>query len=180
MAHLRTTFTPFGIYIAIGKFNKIQCILHIRIQLIKWHQFGRIELAGHATIQNRQWCCTDIFCQLKIFKEAQPKCLKIIRCRAMCKFKIPAVDDQLPFFNRTDCFFPLITLRKIISFYNTSTGKPIKPGFISANICIISARIPPGLFFQVSSGNKEIISRSITPFPSNHIFNLPFSSVPLN
>ena len=55
-------------------------------------------------------------------------------------------------------------------------GNLRNPGLRSASSCTRSARKPPGLFFQVSSGKREIISRSRAPTPSNQSTILALAS----
>ena len=50
MSHTCSHLSPLCIDIAISELDQIQRILHVRIQLIDWSHFCRIELAGHTTV----------------------------------------------------------------------------------------------------------------------------------
>src|SRR5688572_9440465 len=113
MPHRNTYLTPGTAGIAISKFDKVQRILDIRIQLVHWYKLCAIELASHAAVENWQRFSTYIFCKLKIFEKSQPESLEIIRCRPMSKFVVPAVDDELTLIQSAKRFFPLITKTQI-------------------------------------------------------------------
>ena len=53
-------------------------------------------------------------------------------------------------------------------------GKRTKPGCRSASAWTMSARRPPGRFFQVFCGNSEMKSRSMVALPSTRIVSHAF------
>ena len=55
MAHACAQLSPPGSCIAIGKLNKVQRILDVRIKLVHGGHFSAVVLAGHAAIDNGQW-----------------------------------------------------------------------------------------------------------------------------
>src|SRR5687767_16014405 len=63
MAHLRALSTPFRICGRIRKFDQIDRILNVVVQVFKRRQLAGIKLASHTAVQNRQWFRTDVFAQ---------------------------------------------------------------------------------------------------------------------
>src|SRR5687768_11637265 len=51
----------------IGKFNQVEGVLYVMVEVVKWSQFAGIELASHAAIENRQGFGSNVFAEQKIF-----------------------------------------------------------------------------------------------------------------
>src|SRR6185295_19882902 len=78
----------------VRKLNQIDCVLNEMIEIFKRGQLARIELAGHAAIQNWQRLSADIFAKLKVFVVAEAERLVIVRRRTPVEFCVPAIDDE--------------------------------------------------------------------------------------
>ena len=113
---------------AVGKLDQVQRVLDIRLKLVQRRQFAGVELAGHAAIQNRQRLRADVLAQLEELEKAQAKRLEIIRRRPVQKFIVPAVDEQLAIFDRTDGILPLVTPVQHAAFDDAAAGEPQEAG----------------------------------------------------
>ena len=73
MSHICTHFSPSRIDVSIGKFNQVECILNIAIQITDCHMCFRIVvliLAGKTAVQNRKRFGTHFFGQQEVFVES--------------------------------------------------------------------------------------------------------------
>ena len=81
-------FAPHGVVTgAVGELDQIERILNVRLQLVERHQLARVELAGHAAVENRQRLGADVFGQLKELEEAHAERLEIVGRRPMARIR---------------------------------------------------------------------------------------------
>ena len=73
MSHRGAPGAPRAARRAVGKFNQIQGILYEGLKLVQRAEFPRIELAGHAAIEDGQRFAADVLAKLKELEEAEPE-----------------------------------------------------------------------------------------------------------
>src|SRR5262245_48844085 len=98
------------------------------MDLVDGGRFTRVELTGHAAIQNRERTCANILRQLEILVKAQAERLIVVRRRLVVELVIPAINDGLAFGDVADCGFPAVTGSQTTSFHNAAAWEAKKPG----------------------------------------------------
>ncbi len=120
MPHIRPDLPPGGVGSAIGKFDEVQGVLNVRIQLVQGHELPCIELAGHAAPQDRQGFCLQVLRKLKVLEKPEAEALVVIRGQPVVEFRVPAVDKCLAVCDRAHGFFPLVPARERAALHDTA------------------------------------------------------------
>ncbi len=61
MAHRGTLASPFRVDWSVREFDQIDRVLDVVIEIFERRKLARVKLAGHATVENRQWLGADVF-----------------------------------------------------------------------------------------------------------------------
>ena len=123
MSHIGTHLSPLGSNRAVGKFNQVECILYVRIELIHRDHFVAFVLAGEPAADYRKRFCTEVFAQQEVFEVTKSQSLEIVREGFMFEGVVPAVFIQRAVFNRAYGILPLVTGFKTVTLDDTTTGE---------------------------------------------------------
>ncbi len=149
----------------VRKFDQIDRVLNVVIEIFERRQFTRVKLASHAAVENRQRLRADIFAQKKVFVVTQSERLVIVGRRAPVEFGVPTIDDQTAFVQISDRCLPLVTLVQVLPSTMQPPGNRRKPGFISFRSFTRSLRNPLGRFCQVLSDKAKPGRRRLCRLP---------------
>ena len=82
VSHLGALLTPCGVDVAVGKLDKVETILYIRLQILNGYVCRRVvgvlELASHTYVEHRQRLGANVLRQEEVLVEAQSVALIII------------------------------------------------------------------------------------------------------
>ena len=112
MAHLRAARTPESVRRPVGKFHRVQRVLHPLIHPVQRNGF----MMGHAHIDAEQRFGTQVLRQLQVFVETQ----------AMRGIIAPDIPQRRARINVANGVFPMVHVRKIIALHPAAAGKAQK------------------------------------------------------
>ena len=154
MPHLGTHFTPLGIGRPVGKLDKVQAVLDIRVQSRRISGHVRplllpvLVLAGHAHIQHRQWLGTNLLAQLEQLVESHAIALEIVGETTLGEAVAPAVDVGGTVFHGSQRLLPVITGVERGTLHDTSareaehTGTHVVQGLYNVTAQTVPVALP--------------------------------------
>ena len=95
VAHVGAPLAPRARHRTVGELDQVERVLDVGIELVERHQLVRVELAGHAAVQDRQRLGADVLGQLEVLEEAEAERLEVVGRRPVAELVVPAVDDRL-------------------------------------------------------------------------------------
>ncbi len=128
MAELGSFLSPPSGRIPVGKFDQIEGIPNERFELIDGDHFRRIELAGHAAVDDGQGRGADVLAELEVFKEAETEAFHIVGGLAFGDIVGPDALDELAVLERADGVFPRVAMDDLVAFDDTAAGETQEAG----------------------------------------------------
>ena len=167
MPHRGPPAAPALVDRAVGELDQVERVLDVGIERVERRQLARVELAGHAAVEDRQRLGADVLGQLEVLEEAEPERLVVVgRGRngnsSFQRLTIRRRDRQI-----ADRRLPLIAAVEEPPLDDAAAGEAEEARASGpSSSCTRSVRRPFGRLFQVSAGNSETMSTSTLPGPS--------------
>ena len=128
MAHVGSQFAPLGGGGAIGKLYQVECIVYVRLQVVKAHVGVLVivfvlELAGQSATQYGQRFGSDFFREQEKLVESQSVGLVVVGVETVGECVVPAVFVEGTVFHRAHRVFPLIARGQIGALHDATAGE---------------------------------------------------------